>query len=152
MQRFALRRRRGRSRFCEKETADDERVGARAEITAYGVARRKHERLAEQVEGSVEQDGRRRLRAKSFQQAPKSGIGSARDDVEAYQIAWQRVHGKQVAVFGAKAAHRRHEMRRRSKVEIFRRIFLGNGEREGTKRFAMLYIVIQIFLHVGRPG
>ena len=37
----------GWSGFGEKETADDERVGARAEITAHGVARREHERLAE---------------------------------------------------------------------------------------------------------
>ena len=91
------------SRFGEKETADNERVSARTEITADSVARREHEWFAEQVEGSVEQDGRGRLRAETLQQIPERGIGLPRHDMEAHQIAGQRVHGKQVAVFGAEA-------------------------------------------------
>src|SRR5260370_41316348 len=48
-------------------------------------------------------------------------------------------------------AERGHEARGLGVIEELRRALGRNGDREWAERFAVLYISIQVFLHVGRP-
>jgi len=47
--------------------------------------------------------------------------------------------------------HRRHEAASRRTIEITGAIFQANAECEGPEGFAVLHIIIEVFLHVRRP-
>src|SRR5215469_18265198 len=81
-----LRTRRKESGFDQQKIADDQCIHAGAEITADSVARRNYQRLAEQIEGSVQQNRRVRLLAECFQKSPIARIHLAPNDVQADSI------------------------------------------------------------------
>lgn len=90
------------------------------------MTRGNHQRLTEEIEGSVKQDGRGSGFSKAAEKASEQRADARRDDVQTDAIAREEIIRKSLAMLGSYPAHIGHEASRRREIEIFRCIFFWN--------------------------
>src|SRR4051794_32062409 len=116
--------------FLQHEVAHEERVDAGRVEAAYRVARGADERLAEEVEGRIVEDGQPRRLARGMQQLPVQRVVFAIDRVDAYQVARQRRGCEAFAIRRPDSAHGRKEARVSAGLEILGAQLRRNRRRE----------------------
>ncbi len=79
------------------KVADHQGINSRAEKTPHRVPRGDHQWLPEQVEGRVDQQGRRRPLAETLQQPPEQRIRPLLHDVQSHAITGQQEAFEQAA-------------------------------------------------------
>jgi len=124
------------------ESTHDQHVHAGTIEATNGIAGRVHQRLAEKVEGSVDEQGRGGAFTELLEKLPKRGINFAVDRVEADSITGQEKITNELASCGLRGCNRGHETRLRRTVEVACRILGRNRQRKRTKMFPMLDVVV----------
>ena len=128
----------------DKKRAEGKGVNAGGIKTAHSFARIADERLAKEIEGSVDENGSRGEFAEFIEQAPEKRIGSFFDEVNADCGA---VESKALEPGDGlfQSGERSHEPAIGSAIEELRGALGGNREREGVKVLAVLDVLVDVF-------
>src|SRR5205814_4550676 len=134
-----------RTLFDDKKIADGQCVDASAIEAADGLAWIGNQRLAEEIERSVEEDGSGRALAEFVEQAPKARIGFAFDGVNPDGAAFEGKPLKSGRHTRLERAERSHEAAIGRAIEELRDSFRGGGKRKGVEVLAVLDVLIHVF-------
>jgi len=135
----------------EEERAKGERVNAGAVKTADGAAGVGDERLSEEVEGSVDENGGGRGFAEFVEELPEERVGAAFDGVDANGVAIKS-ETLETRDGARERGERRHSETVGRSVEKFGGAFGGNGKSEGMKFLAVLDELVDVFDDVFGEG
>jgi len=137
---------RGKPKLLNNEKITDaERVDAGTIKTANGFARIRDQRLAKEVEGSVEKHGSGRALAEFMEQAPEARVGFALDGVNAHLAALERKAFEFPRGVRFELAERGHKPAVCGTIEKAWSHFGRHGKRKGMKVLAMLDVVVHVF-------
>ena len=142
-----------RTLFDEKKIADGQGVDAGAIKAADGLARIGNKRLAEEIEGGVEEDRGGRALAEFVEQAPEARIGLTFDSVNANLATFEGKAFESGGHIGFEGAERSHEAAIGRAIEESRNSFSGGRKGERVEVLAMLDVLVHIFDDVlGKRG
>ena len=134
-----------RTLFDDKKITDGQCVDSSAIEAADGLAWIGNERLAEEIEGGVEEDGSGGALAEFVEEAPKARIGFVFDGVNPDGAAFKGKAFESGRHAGFERAERSHEAAIGRTIEELRDSFRGGGKREGVEVLAVLDVLIHVF-------
>src|SRR5207244_13193281 len=109
-----------------------------------GLAGIGNERLDEEIEGGVEEDGSGRALAEFVEEAPKARIGFVFDSVNPDGAAFEGKAFESSRHAGFERAERSHEAAIGRTIEELRDSFRGGGKREGGEVVAVWHVLMYV--------
>src|SRR5579884_2758320 len=133
-----------RASLLNNEIAGEQSIDSGREKAADSVARRAYQRIAEQVETGVVQNGKAGRSSERMQQAVIERVVFTGNRMYANKVVCHRGSGKRLAVRFPYPAHRRQITRVGPGLEVFARHLSRNGRGEFTERLPALDEDVQV--------